>query len=258
MRHARHRDRNRIGVWDAFVSDVLRLRSIRSTYLSWSCCVILVAIIGVLMFIEKGYVGKFGLVGTGMLGLMIGVIPVLGWAAGAGATEYSSDLVSTSFLAIPKRSILLAGRIAAVWLITFTATLILTIVISATGLLLMSAEYRVDAMRSGIVSDTAQQAVAIACLTALATALAIGLRTVVGAVAVILIASEIVPLLSLLLLARLSVNISAVAGFLPLVRTGRADLMSIGPVGWPGVAVTAGWLIVAYTAAAIRIQRDIH
>lgn len=245
-----------------FVSEWIKLASLRSSV--WSLVVIALAIVGGGAFTAVGILVKVSppaaeaiaaepsggaLSGVGLAQaavIALGVLSVTG--------EYRTTTIRTSVAAVPTRAPLVWGK--AVVLATVTAVvslvaLLLSFVVARSVLTIENLS--VSLTTPGVARALVGAALALGVTAALATGFGWLLRSTTGAVFVLLALFYVVPSFAALL---------PFAGTLMPFLPGNAvaGLTQVTPVDgalppWAGLAVYAGYAVIALAAAALLLKR---
>ena len=249
------------------VSEWIKLRSLRSTWFSFAAAVLIADGLGTLfsalhanrMTSGAGPKVQFqfdatevSLRGVFLAQLAIGVLGVL-----VITGEYGTGMIRSSLAAVPRRRPVLLAKAAVFGIVTFLIALPTTFVGFELGQLAQrSTHVQANLSTPGALRAVVGAAVYLTLVGLLAVGIGFIVRNTAGALAT---------LFGIVLVAPLLVNAlpdpyaTDVAKFLPLnigsrvVATTEFDSTSLGP--WVGIAVLAGYALVALAAGAVVLSR---
>jgi hypothetical protein len=245
-------------------SEWIKIRSVRSTV--WALVAMAVALIGGAAFAAVGIVVKDSppaatavaadpsggtLSGVGLAQLAVitfGVVAVTG--------EYRTRMIRSSVAAVPTRLPLVWGKAAVVAALATVVSLVALLLSFLVASLVVATEnLSISLATPGVARAMIGAALALGVTGALATGFGWLLRNTAAAVFLLLAVFYVTPTLATLLPQPVG---GRVAPFLPSNAVAR--LTQVGPVEgalppWAGLAVYAGYAIVALTAAAVVLRR---
>lgn len=252
---------NRVTLPRVVVSEMIKLRSLRST--TWTLLAAAVTIVGF------GVVGAWSVLlhtripdppvpdPTG--GALSGVNPamfavaILGLLAVTG--EYATGTIKTSLTAVPRRSMLLLGKALALAALTLPVALLSTLVAFFAAKVLLSAHgVSIALNQSGVLRAVVGAALSVAVLAVLAAGFGWVFRQTAGAMAVLFAVMVLLPLPLMLLPAPIA---AAVEPYLPgNVATALTQVSGDSPLPpWVGFAVFCGYAVLALVAGTLTLRR---
>lgn len=236
-------------------SEWTKIRSLRS--LSYSLAAVLVVTVAIGCFVSAGYDGtdpRLDPVFTSYFGLNIGQFGAIVCGVLAVAGEWSSGSIRVSLAAVPRRGLLYAGKLVTVGGLALAVGLVTGFATVACGQALLG-DAGVSLGSPGVLRSAVGCGIYFGLLAVFSAGVAASLRSPVGTL------SLLVPLF--LSLGPMFGSLEAtrkVGQFLP-DRAGQ-QILHLSPEGalgpWSGVAVMAGWAVLA-VAAGLRslLRRDV-
>ena len=258
----------RVTQWRVIRAEWIKFRSLRSSVITLLSAVIVIAGLGLIfsmVFANGTSAGGPGggpggatdpmgasLGGVDLAQLIIGTLGVL-----LIAGEYSTGMIRSSLAAVPRRLPVLWGK-AAVLIGVSLVVLVPTVLLTFVGgqAIIGSGHGALSLTDGGVLRSVLGSAVYLAGVGAFGMAVGALLRNTAGAITTVVAALLVVPGLMALLLPDRWYN--DVARYLPSNAGGSfrslapgADMLS----PWLGLAVFAGYLVVLFAAAAVRLRR---
>ncbi|MEV4624986.1 ABC transporter permease [Micromonospora sp. NPDC049523] len=246
-------------------SEWIKLRSLRSTVVSLLATMGVVIALGLLFAgVVSGRIGGESLgigagstgdpVGASLGGVQLGqlVIGVIGVLLVAG--EYTTGMIRATLAAVPRRLPVLWGKTIVFGGVTMAAMLVATLAAFFGGQALLG-EHGVSLFDSGVLRAVVGGAVYLTGVGLLGLALGALLRATAAAIGALFGAMLVVPGLFPLLPSSWN---DAVGPYLP--SHAGESFMAVTPAPgmlgpWAGLAVFAGYVVVALAAAAIMLKR---
>ena len=234
-------------------SEWTKLRSIRSTW--WCTAVYLVLVGGV------GWLGAASTntaprsdvaLGVALTGFGVGQVVVLVLGVLAVTTEFASGMALVSLTVVPRRARLLLAKTVVVTLYCALLTAVLTVVCAAAAFTLTEVPGGMALTGPEVLRPMGLQVVHGALVAVLAVALGTVLRSTAGAVGIGAALVLVLPPALALWGKELSMRASQA---LPALRVGE-DAFAAVATTWPvGLAVVAGWSVVAWLVGAVLLER---
>jgi len=250
-------------------SEWIKIRSLRSTWLTAAAILLVIVAFGVLSAMAAGgdisgpngggppLAGRGGPLTTVLAGANLAVLVVAVLGSVVGAREFASGMIRATFAAVPRRLPVLWGK-----LVTFVAVVLPTVVV---GLLVaffagmaVLGNAGADSLSwsdDGVARAVLGHAYYIVGLGLIGLSLGVLLRSTAAAIGTTLGAVLFLPALATALLPS---DWSAVLKYLPSNAGGA--FTTLNPTGdvltsWQGVAVFTGWVALAVVGATIALVR---
>jgi ABC-2 type transport system permease protein len=234
-------------------SERTKLTSVRST---WWCAAVYVVVVLGLGWLAAAVTDRAPradiAVTVALTGFGIGQLVLVVQGVLAGAGEFTSGMAVASFVTVPRRRRLLAAKVV----VLAAATAVLSAALAAGCALAARALTVVDGgiplTDPGVLRALGLQVAFATLVTVLSVALGILLRSVAGAIGIVV---GLVLVLPPLLGADGRPLTRAVAEALPALRVG-ADPFLAGPDAWTaGLAVLGAWALAGWAVAAVVLER---
>lgn len=250
-------------------SEWTKFWSLRSSAITLSASVVVMVLLGAIasftydaegggmsMAADQGSGGitdpvGLALTGATFVGLIVGVLGVL-----MSAGEYGTGMVRSTYTAVPARFPVLWGKavvIGALAMLVTTAGALVTFVIGSAGL--DGEPIALSLTSDGVLRSLLSAGLYFGLVAVLGVALGAVIRSTAGGIVSVVAVLQILPGLATLLPGSVE---DSVAPYLPsnagaavFSLHGGADVLSPGA----GLAVFAGWVVLALAAAAIRLKR---
>lgn len=243
-------------------SELIKLRSLRSSYVAIVCTVL--SIIGIGAFAAFGATiqdappggeAPVDVTGGALTGVNLAVylVAVLGVLAVTG--EYSTGTIKASLAAVPKRSTLVWGKALAVGSITLVVTLVSTVsAFFAAKAVLSTDDTSISLAEPGVLRAVAGAALYLTAASLFAGGLAWLLRSTAGALATLFGILEVLPVTAYLLPGHIR---DAVLPYLP-DSVGMAIMQTTPSPAqlppWTGFGVFAAYTAVILLAATLLLR----
>ncbi|GAA1268652.1 ABC transporter permease subunit [Sphaerisporangium rubeum] len=253
------------GVRDVFAAELIKIRSVRSTYWTLLTVPVVCGALGYLVgssarsALASGPDASRGVFDPGFLsfyGITLGQIPLVVFAVLVAGAEYSSGTVHVSLTAVPRRGVFYAAKVLA------TAAIVLPVSLLGTAAVYIAARTGLGPYAVGLAEAGMARAAAGACLyltliALLSTGVAAALRSSAFSLGV---------LLPLLFLGSQGLGnapgVKIVAQYLPdqagtlILYTTPLGGQFARPYGaWTGVAILAAWTAAALLAGHLVTSR---
>jgi ABC-2 type transport system permease protein len=234
-------------------SELTKLTSVRST---WWCAAVYVVVVLGLGWLAAAVTDRAPradiAVTVALTGFGIGQLVLVVQGVLAGAGEFTSGMAVASFATVPRRRRLLAAKVV----VLAAATAVLSAALAAGCALAARALTVVDGgiplTDPGVLRALGLQVAFATLVTVLSVALGILLRSVAGAIGIVV---GLVLVLPPLLGADGRPLTRTIAEALPALRVG-ADPFLAGPDAWTaGLAVLAAWALAGWLLAAVVLER---
>ena len=234
-------------------SELTKLTSVRST---WWCAAVYSLVVLALGWLAAAVTDRAPradiAVTVALTGFGIGQLVLVVQGVLAGAGEFTTGMAVASFATVPRRRRLLAAKVV----VLATVTALLSAVLAAGCALAARALTVVDGgiplTDPGVLRALGLQVAFATLVTVLAVSLGILLRSVAGAVGIVI---GLVLVLPPLLGADGRPLTRAVAEALPALRVGAEPFLA-GPDAWTaGLAVLGAWALAGWAVAAVVLER---
>lgn len=246
---------------DALSAELLKLRTLRSTWWNLAAVVALSIGIGILYgSVIKGNYDDFGAtpdwdpVGYGFAGTSVAQLALVCFGVLAVGSEYSTGTVRASLTAVPRRGVFGAAKLTAVAVTAFAVTLPTAFVTFAAAQSAMGERQNAALGDPGAVRATVGLAVYLTLLCLVSAGVTMMLRSTVLALGIL------VPLFFIVsdILAHLP-GVGSVAQYLPnvagaqILRVVPDDRIDVGT--WGGLAVLLLWTAAALCGGLVTLRR---
>lgn len=234
-------------------SEWTKLRSIRSTWWCTAIYLLLVGGIGWLAAASTNTAPRSDVaLGVALTGFGVGQLVVLVLGVLAVTTEFSSGMALVSLTVAPRRSRLLLAKTLVVTLYCALLTAVLTVVCAAAAVTLTEVPGSMALTSPEVLRPMGLQVVHGALVAVLAVALGAVLRSTAGAVGIGAALVFVLPPALALWGEELAMRASQA---LPALRVGEDPFAAVFTT-WPvGLAVVAGWSVVAWLVGAVLLER---
>jgi ABC-2 type transport system permease protein len=234
-------------------SEWTKLRSIRST---WWCTALYLLIVGGIGWLAAASTHTAPrsdvALGVALTGFGVGQLVVLVLGVLAVTTEFASGMAQVSLTVAPRRTRLLLAKTLVVTLYCALLTAVLTVVCAAAAFTLTEVPGGLALTSPEVLRPMGLQVVHGALVAVLAVALGAVLRSTAGAVGIGAALVFVLPPALALWGKELAMRASQA---LPALRVGE-DAFAAVATTWPvGLAVVAGWAVLAWLLAAVLLER---
>jgi hypothetical protein len=234
-------------------SEWTKLRSIRST---WWCTALYLLIVGGIGWLAAASTDSAPrsdvALGVALTGFGVGQLVVLVLGVLAVTTEFGSGMAQVSLTVGPRRTRLLLAKTLVVTLYCALLTAVLTVVCAAAAFTLTEVPGGLALTSPEVLRPMGLQVVHGALVAVLAVALGAVLRSTAGAVGIGAALVFVLPPALALWGKELAMRASQA---LPALRVGE-DAFAAVATTWPvGLAVVAGWAVLAWLLAAVLLER---
>ena len=234
-------------------SEWTKLRSIRST---WWCTALYLLVVGGTGWLAAASTNTAPrsdvALGVALTGFGIGQLAVLVLGVLAVTTEFASGMALVSLTIAPRRTRLLLAKTVVVTVYCALLTAVLTVVCAAAAFTLTEIPGGMALTSPEVLRPVGLQVVHGALVAVLAVALGTVLRSTAGAVGIGAALVLVLPPALALWGKELSMRASQA---LPALRVGE-DAFAAVATTWPvGLAVVAGWSVVAWLVGAVLLER---
>jgi hypothetical protein len=234
-------------------SEWTKLRSIRST---WWCTALYLLIVGGIGWLAAASTDSAPrsdvALGVALTGFGVGQLVVLVLGVLAVTTEFASGMAQVSLTVAPRRTRLLLAKTLVVTLYCALLTAVLTVVCAAAAFTLTEVPGGLELSSPEVLRPVGLQVVHGALVAVLAVALGAVLRSTAGAVGIGAALVFVLPPALALWGKELALRASQA---LPALRVGE-DAFAAVATTWPvGLAVVAGWAVLAWLLGAVLLER---
>jgi ABC-2 type transport system permease protein len=234
-------------------SEWTKLRSIRST---WWCTALYLLIVGGIGWLAAASTDTAPrpdvALGVALTGFGVGQLVVLVLGVLAVTTEFASGMAQVSLTVAPRRTRLLLAKTLVVTLYCALLTAVLTVVCAAAAFTLTEVPGGLALTSPEVLRPMGLQVVHGALVAVLAVALGAVLRSTAGAVGIGAALVFVLPPALALWGKELAMRASQA---LPALRVGE-DAFAAVATTWPvGLAVVAGWAVLAWLLGAVLLER---
>lgn len=233
-------------------SEWVKLRTLRSTGWLIMSMPVLVVGISVSVCLTRGVNSTTEAVSTTQIGFLLGQYPLILIGAIAGGSEFSTGMIHVSAIAVPRRTRLLMGKIAAAISTAGLATLLVAVTVYFVGESLLDFDASEQISPGLVASVLAQQTVSSGSLVTIGVCLGFIMRSTVGAISGAILLSVLLPVVGA---AIQSTPGGGLLGYLPITRSGEYGFGMLGPTGWDGVAVGIAWSAGSLMCAWVFFKR---
>ena len=242
-------------------SELIKLRSVTSTIAGLLTTVVLTIAIPTIALVAQGQADgdPSGVLtdptGGSLSGIGAAVFAVLSLGVLAVSGEYSTGTIRSSLAAVPRRTTLVWGKAAAVFLVTLPVGVASAVVAFLLAqLILASGGHSISMVEPGVARAVIGAGLYLSVAAALASGFAWMLRSTAGSLAVVIGVLFFLPTIGLLLPARVAAH---VVPFLP--NNAGMAIMQTEPSGqlppWIGIAVFAAYALITLAAASYLTNR---
>ena len=234
-------------------SEWTKLRSIRST---WWCTALYLLVVGGTGWLAAASTNTAPrsdvALGVALTGFGIGQLVVLVLGVLAVTTEFASGMAQVSLTVAPRRTRLLLAKTLVVTLYCALLTAVLAVVCAGAAFTLTEVPGGLALTSPDVLRPMGLQVVHGALVAVLAVALGAVLRSTAGAVGIGAALVFVLPPALALWGKELAMRASQA---LPAVRVGE-DAFAAVATTWPvGLAIVAGWAVVAWLLGAVLLER---
>ncbi|TFV78454.1 hypothetical protein E4P39_04445 [Blastococcus sp. CT_GayMR19] len=234
-------------------SEWTKLRSIRST---WWCTALYLLVVGGTGWLAAASTNSAPrsdvALGVALTGFGIGQLVVLVLGVLAVTTEFASGMALVSLTVAPRRTRLLTAKTLVVTLYCALLTAVLVVVCAAAAFTLTDVPGGLALTSPEVLRPMGLQVVNGALVAVLAVALGTVLRSTAGAVGIGVALVFVLPPALALWGKELAMRASQA---LPALRVGE-DAFAAVATSWPvGLAIVAGWAVVAWLLGAMLLGR---
>jgi ABC-2 type transport system permease protein len=234
-------------------SEWTKLRSIRST---WWCTALYLLVVGGTGWLAAASTNTAPrsdvALGVTLTGFGVGQVVVLVLGVLAVTTEFASGMALVSLTAAPRRTRLLLAKTLVVTLYCALLTAVLTVVCAAAAFTLTAVPGGMQLAAPEVLRPMGLQVASAALVAVLAVALGTLLRSTAGAVGIGAALVFVLPPALALWGKELAMRASQA---LPALRVGE-DAFAAVATSWPvGMAIVAGWAVVAWLLGAVLLAR---
>jgi ABC-2 type transport system permease protein len=234
-------------------SEWTKLRSIRST---WWCTALYLLVVGGTGWLAAASTNSAPrsdvALGVALTGFGVGQLVVLVLAVLAVTTEFASGMALVSLTVAPRRTRLLTAKTLVVTLYCALLTAVLVVVCAAAAFTLTDVPGGLALTSPEVLRPMGLQVVHGALVAVLAVALGTVLRSTAGAVGIGVALVFVLPPALALWGKELAMRASQA---LPALRVGE-DAFAAVATSWPvGLAIVAGWAVVAWLLGAMLLGR---
>lgn len=234
-------------------SEWTKLRSLRST---WWCAALYLLVVGGTGWLAVASTDTAPrsdvALGVALTGFGVGQLVVLVLGVLAVTTEFASGTAQVSLTVVPRRSRFLLAKTIVVTLYSALLTAVLVVVCAAAAFTLTEVPGGLALASPEVLRPLGLQVVQAALVAVLAVALGAVVRSTAGAVGVGAALVFVLPPALALWGEELAMRASQA---LPALRVGE-DAFAAVATTWPvGLAVVAGWAVVAWLLGAVLLER---
>jgi ABC-2 type transport system permease protein len=234
-------------------SEWTKLRSLRST---WWCTALYLLVVGAAGWLAAASTNTAPrsdvALGVALTGFGVGQLVVLVLGVLAVTTEFASGMALVSLTTVPRRTRLLVAKTLVVTAFSALLTAVLTVVCAAAAFTLTDVPGGMTLTAPEVLRPMGLQVVHGALVAVLAVALGAVLRSTAGAVGIGTALVFVLPPALALWGRELAMRASQA---LPALRVGEDPFAAVFTT-WPvGLAVVAGWAVVAWLLGAVLLER---